>query len=80
MEFLCSHLSQLVVAEVQVDQGVELGEARQLLQLIAGQVQRLDVAHTRVSGFQDLQAVVGQIHVDQIVHVLQPHDTDKYKS
>lgn len=72
---LCDYLSQLVVAEVQVDQRVELGEARQLVQLIAGQAQGLDVAQTGVSSFQDPQAVIGQIHVDQIVQVLQPHDS-----
>jgi len=65
------YLGQLVVAEVQVDQRVELGEAGQLLQLVAGQIQSLDVAQTGVSGLQDPQAVVGQIHVDQIVQVLQ---------
>lgn len=65
-------LSELVVAEVKVDQRVELGEARQLLQLVAGQAQGLDVAQTGVSSFQDPQAVIGQVHVDQIVQVLQP--------
>ncbi|TNN60734.1 hypothetical protein EYF80_029078 [Liparis tanakae] len=54
-----------------VDQRVELGEAGQLLQLVAGQAQSLDVAQAGVSGLQDPQAVVGQIHVDQIVQVLQ---------
>lgn len=68
------YLSQLVVAEVQVDQRVELGEAGQLVQLIAGQAQGLDVAQSGVSSFQDPQVVVGQIHVDQVVQVLRSHD------
>lgn len=68
-------LSELVVAEVKVDQRVELGEARQLVQLVAGQAQGLDVAQTGVSSFQDPQTVIGQVHVDQIVQVLQPYDS-----
>lgn len=60
------------MAEVQVDQGVELGEARQLVQLVPRQVEGLDVAQTGVGGFQDPQLVIGQIHVDQVVQVLQP--------
>lgn len=68
-------LSELVVAEVKVDKRVELGEARQLVQLVAGQAQGLDVAQTGVSSFQDPQTVIGQVHVDQIVQVLQPYDS-----
>ena len=71
----CDYLGQLVVAEVQVDQRVELGEAGQLLQLVAGQAQRFDVTQAGVSSFQDPQAVIGQIHVDQIVQVLQTQDS-----
>lgn len=71
----CDYLGQLVVAEVQVDQRVELGEAGQLLQLVAGQAQGFDVAQTSVSSFQGPQAVIGQIHVDQIVQVLQTQDS-----
>lgn len=67
----CDYLGQLVVAEVQVDQRVQLAEAAQSVQLVSGQAQSLDVAQTGVSRFQDPQAVVGQIHVDQIVQVLQ---------
>lgn len=63
------------MAEVQVDQRVELGEAGQLVQLVAGQTQSFNVAQTSVSSFQDPQAVVGQVHVDQIVQVLQPQDS-----
>lgn len=59
------------MAEVQVDQRVELGEARQLVQLVPSQVEGLDVAQTGVSSFQDPQVVIGQIHVDQVVQVLQ---------
>lgn len=59
------------MAEVQVDQRVELGEAGQLVQLVAGQTECFDVAQTGVSSFQDLQAVIGQVHVDQVVKVLQ---------
>lgn len=70
------YLGQLVVAEVQVDQRVELGEAGQLFQLVASQAQGFDVAQTGVSSFQDPQTVIGQIHVDQIVQVLQTQDSD----
>lgn len=66
-----TYLCQLVVAEVQVDQRVQLGEARQLVQLVPSQVEGLDVAQTGVSSFQDPQVVIGQIHVDQVVQVLQ---------
>lgn len=66
-----TYLCQLVVAEVQVDQRVELGEACQLVQLVPSQVEGLDVAQTGVSSFQDPQVVIGQIHVDQVVEVLQ---------
>lgn len=59
------------MAEVQVDQGVELGEARQLVELVPCQVEGLDVAQTGVSSFQDPQLVIGQIHMDQVVQVLQ---------
>lgn len=59
------------MAEVQVDQRVQLGEARQLVQLVPSQVEGLDVAQTGVSSFQDPQVVIGQIHVDQVVQVLQ---------
>lgn len=65
--------SQPVVAEVQVDQGVELGEASQVLQLVPSQVQGLDVAQVGVRRFQHPQVVEGQIHVDQTVQVLQSH-------
>lgn len=58
------------MAEVQVDQGVELSEARQLVELVPCQVEGLDVAQTGVSSFQDTQVVIGQIHVDQVVQVL----------
>lgn len=62
------------MAEVQVDQRVELGEAGQLVQLIAGQAQGLDVAQSGVSSFQDPQVVVRQIHMDQVVQMLWSHD------
>lgn len=62
------------MAEVQVDQRVELGEAGQLVQLIAGQAQGLDIAQSGVSSFQDPQVVVRQIHVDQVVQMLWSHD------
>lgn len=59
------------MAEIQVDQRIELGEARQLVQLVPGQVEGLDVSQTGVSSFQDAQVVIGQIHMDQVVQVLQ---------
>lgn len=52
------YLSQLVVAEVQVDQRVELAEASQLAQLVSSQAQGFDVAKTGVSSFQDPQTVI----------------------
>lgn len=61
------------MAEIQVDQRVELGEASELIQLVTRQVQGLDVAQVGVCRFQDLQVVIGQIHVHQIVQVLQSH-------
>ena len=68
------YLGQLVVAEVQVDQRVELGEACKLLQLVAGQAQGFDVPQTGVSSFQDPKTVIGQIHVHQVVQMLQPQN------
>lgn len=65
--------SQLVVAEIQVDQRVELGEAGEVVQLVPRQVQGLDVAQVGVCRLQEPQLVVGQIHMDQIVQVLQSH-------
>lgn len=63
--------SQLVVAEIQVDQRVELGEAGEVIQLVPRQVQGLDVAQVGVCRLQEPQVVIGQIHMDQIVQVLQ---------
>lgn len=62
------------MAEVQVDQRVELREARQPFELVAGQAEGFDVAQASVSGLQDPYGVVGQIHVDEVVQVLQPQD------
>lgn len=59
------------MAEVQVYQGVKFSEARQLVELVPCQVEGLDVAQTGVSSFHDPQVVIGQIHVDQVVQVLQ---------
>lgn len=70
----CSYLGQLVVAEIQIDQRVELGEAGQSVQLVSGQAEGFYVAETGVSSFKDPQAVIGQIHVDQVVQVLQPQN------
>lgn len=67
------YLSQLVVAEVQVDQRVQLAEASELAQLVSSQAQGFNVAKTSVSSFQDPQTVIWQIHVDQVVQVLQAH-------
>lgn len=61
------------MAEIQVDQRVELGEASEVIQLVTREVQGLDVAQVGVCGFQDSQVVVGQIHMDQTVQVLQSH-------
>lgn len=63
------------MTEVQVDQRVQLGETSELVQLVAGQAQGFDVTQTGVSSFQEPQAVIGQIHVDQIVQVLQAQST-----
>lgn len=76
-ERLLGYHGQLVVAEVQVDQRVELGEASQVVQLVPGQVQGLDVAQVGVCRFQEPQQVVGQIHMDQVVQVLQAHQGSK---
>lgn len=61
------------MAEIQVDQGVKLGEAGKLIELVARQVQGLDVAQMGVSRFQDPQVVIRQIDVDQIIQVLQSY-------
>lgn len=61
------------MAEVQVDQRVELGEASQMIQVVTSQVQGLDVAQVGVCRFQEPQVVIGQIHVDQTEEVLQSH-------
>lgn len=61
------------MAEIQVDQGVKLGEAGKLIQLVARQVQGLDVAQMGVSRFQDPQVVIRQIDMDQIIQVLQSY-------
>ena len=59
------------MAEVQVDQRVELGEAGEPVQLVSSQAEGFYVAQTGVSSLKDPQAVIGQIHVDQVVQVLQ---------
>lgn len=61
------------MAEIQVDQGVKLCEAGKLVQLVTRQVQGLDVAQMGVSRFQEPQVVIRQIHVDQIIQVLQSY-------
>lgn len=61
----------MIVAQVQVDQRVELGEATERLQLVPRQAQRLDVPQPRVSRLQAAQAVVAQVHMHQAVEVLQ---------
>lgn len=64
------------MAEIQVDQGVKLGEAGKMIQLVARQVQGLDVAQVGVSGLQDPQVVIRQVDVDQIIQVLQSYERD----
>lgn len=74
------YLGQLVVAQVQVDQRVELGEAGQSLQLVPSQAQGFDVPQASVSSFQEPQAVEGQVHVDQVVQVLQHENNWSFHS
>ena len=59
------------MAEVQVDQGVQLVEARESLQAVAGQVEGSDVPQTGVGRLEHLQSVVGQVQVNQVVEVLE---------
>ena len=59
------------MAEVQVDQGVQLVEARESLQAVAGQVEGPDVPQTGVGRLEHLQSVVGQVQVNQVVQVLE---------
>ena len=59
------------MAEVQVDQGVQLVEARESLQAVAGQVEGSDVPQTGVGRLEHLQSVVGQVQVNQVVQVLE---------
>lgn len=44
-----------------------------MIQLVPRQVQGLDVAQVGVCRLQEPQVVIGQIHMDQIVQVLQSH-------
>lgn len=71
-----THLFDSVVAEIQVDQGVELVQATQTLQEVARQVQGLDVPQFGVNPVQRGEFVVGQVQVHEVVQVLRQHQED----
>lgn len=65
------HLFNSVVAEIQVDQRVELVQAMQTPQEVARQVQGLNVAQFGVNAFQGGELIVGQVQVHKVIQVLQ---------
>lgn len=66
-----THLLDSVVAEIQVDQRVELVQAMQTPQEVARQVQGLNVAQFGVNAFQGGELIVGQVQVHKVIQVLQ---------
>ena len=74
---MSDYLRNLIATDVKTFQRVQLREAKQTLETVAGQAERLDVTELGVQRVEGLNVVVAQVHVGQfgqvleVLHVLQ---------